>query len=291
MIFLIHQYFLLGLVFLSAVTFAEESIKLVEEWSIENQFSMPESAAFDPVGQQIYVSNVNVYAKDGNGFISQVSADGNEVNLNWLSGLNSPTGLTVHEGLLYAVDYDQLLVIDIKSHEILIRAKAPHEKPALNDVALSESGQVFVSGSSSKSIYTLEGEYLKVWKQDDALLKHANGLLVDGPTLVYGGTKWLAFDLRTKDLKTTDLEPVFSKVNPPIAEIDGIAEDSCGGYFITLIDDDRLWRVNSKGQAGAVSEELIKGIDIDYFDGRLYVPTVGGGLSVFKVAMTDCLGD
>ena len=174
-------------VFLLSVAKAAASPVLVEQWTLQNVFTMPESAAFDPRGQQIFVSNVNGYAKDGNGFISRVSADGEQVELKWLSGLNSPTGLTVHGGLLYAVDFDELLIIDISEREVITRAAAPHDKPALNDVAVSLTGQVFVSGSASSSIYELRNNNLQVWKQDKNLLKHANGLLVYGNRLVYGG--------------------------------------------------------------------------------------------------------
>lgn len=50
--------------------------ELHELWAIEHIFSMPESAVIDAERNAIYVSNVNVYAKDGNGFISRVNLDG-----------------------------------------------------------------------------------------------------------------------------------------------------------------------------------------------------------------------
>ena len=254
---------------------------LVEEWSISDKFSMPESAAYDEIGEQIFVSNVNEYAKDGNGFVSKVSADGLDIELQWLSGLNSPTGLAVHDRLLYVVDFDELVVVDIDQRRIIKKVPAPDKKPSLNDVAISDSGQVFVSGSSSNSIYELKRDQLEVWKHDDSLLKHANGLIVKDNKLIYGGLNWLVFDLTSKQLVDG-----FKQPTPAIQEIDGITPDGCNGYFITLLDDQRIWRVGSSGRASAVSDLALNGIDIDHRQSKLYVPTVGGGLSVFKIAGT-----
>ena len=117
-----------------ALTADQSSLELVELWSIEGQFADPESAVFDPISGSVFVSNVNGYAKDGNGFISRVDQTGENLQLQWMSGLNSPTGLTIAEGFLYAVDYDQLLKIDIATTSIVARFRASDPKPILNDV-------------------------------------------------------------------------------------------------------------------------------------------------------------
>ena len=268
-------------VFLLCATFfiqASAEQVLIDKWSLKNTFSMPESAVFDEIGKQIFVSNVNHYAKDGNGFISRISANGKNVDVQWLSGLNSPTGLATHGGLLYAADFDELLIIDISDQRVIKRVRAPHERPSLNDVAISPAGRVFVSGSASNSIYELKNGELEVWKQHDTLLKHANGLYIENGKLIFGGVKWLVFELNSKQLIEN-----FKQPQPSIREIDGITSDGCNGYFITLIDDDRLWRVSSTGETSPVSDLAIKGIDIDNHEGKLYIPTVGGGLTVFDV--------
>ncbi len=171
-------------VFLSQVLLAQQVNKL---WSVHNIFKMPESAAYDVKRKQIYVSNVNGYAKDGNGFISRVSADGEELELSWLTGLNSPTGMSIYDNKLYVADYDALVIIEISKREIVAQIQAPDIKPSLNDVAISKTGQVFVSGSSSASIYMLKDNQLKVWKHDKHLLENANGLLVEENRLIHGG--------------------------------------------------------------------------------------------------------
>lgn len=256
---------------------------LAEQWSLKNVLNMPESAAYDSVGEQIFVSNVNGYAKDNNGFVSRVSADGKQLDLEWLTGLHSPTGMVVRDGLLYIADYDALVIASIEESKILQRIAAPDDRPALNDVAIATDGQVFVSGSASSSIYTLEGNELLVWKHDPDRLKNANGLLVENGQLIHGGWEWSIFNLQSKKLI-----PEFPAPGAPIRDIDGITSDGCGGFIVTLIEDQRLWRVGRDGSSKPLSGKLINGIDIVRHEQRLFVPTVGGGLSVFKLSDNNC---
>lgn len=274
-----------GLLVVIVVLFSKASNaqELTELWSLEKQFSMPESAHYHADTNQIFVSNVNHYAKDGNGFVSRIAADSKEIELEWLSGLNSPTGISSNADLLYVVDYDALVIADIATREILHRVFAPDEKPSLNDVTISPSGRVFVSGSSSKAIYELVHNKLVVWKQDDELLHHANGLLADQKSLVHGGAIWSTFDLASRALLKDATAPKAA-----IKEFDGITSDGCGGYLVTLLDDARIWHIQADGQAQPLSEDQIDGIDIHKHANRLYVPRVGGGLSVYQVADNIC---
>lgn len=254
-----------------------------EIWSVQETFNMPESARYHPRTDQIFVSNVNHYAKDSNGFVSMVSVSTQELDLRWLTGLNSPTGITASEELLYVVDFDELLIIDIDSKRILQRIASPDEAPALNDVALSPSGRVFVSGSTSKTIYELKNNTLQVWKQDDSVLRHANGLLAMDDQLVHGGSSWTVFDLKDKSAMVDALKP-----DQRLQEFDGITSDGCGGYLTTMIDDARIWHISANGGTHPLSEQKIDGIDLHKYQDRLFVPRVGGGLSLYQVDSKIC---
>lgn len=254
-----------------------------EVWSLKETFNMPESARYHPRTDQIFISNVNHYAKDGNGFVSMVSATTQELKLHWLTGLNSPTGITANEKYLYVVDFDELLIIDIDSKRILNRIASPDENPTLNDVAISPNGRVFVSGSNSKTIYELKNKELNVWKRDESLLRHANGLLALDDHLVHGGAVWTVFDLKDKSVVSAALKP-----DQQIEEFDGITSDGCGGYLATVIDDSRIWHISSSGDTHPFSEQKLDGIDLHKHKGQLYVPRVGGGLSVYQVDNKIC---
>ena len=59
-----------------------------------NGFKSPEFALYDSTADAIYVSNANgdLMTKDGNGFISKLAPDGTVLELEWVTGLDSPTG-------------------------------------------------------------------------------------------------------------------------------------------------------------------------------------------------------
>ncbi|GJM13956.1 MAG: hypothetical protein DHS20C12_23590 [Pseudohongiella sp.] len=244
---------------------------------------MPESATLDANSGYIFVSNVNEYAKDGNGFISRVSMDGTSVELRWLDGLDSPTGLAVFNGLLYFADFDNLIVADLATAEILGRYQAPDANPALNDVAISPEGKVFVSGSGSNSIYHLNDNELKTWKHDELLLAQANGLTIVGDYLVHGGKLWTVFNRHTAQLAVGASKPA-----PELERIDGITKDICGNYLITLIEDERLWRIAKDGSASPIEDGPINGIDIHSHADLLIVPQVGGHLSLYRQEHYGC---
>ncbi len=253
------------------------SMELSHEWTVEG-FKDPESAAIDLKRNAIYVSNVNAYALDGNGFISRVSLDGRTVEWQWVSGVNSPTGVAVHGERLYFADVNALVVADLDTGNVLQRIPAPDaaEQPVLNDVAVSKTGDVYVTGSRSRTIYKLENDELAVWLQDDHLLESANGLLVDGETLIHGGERWTVFDLATKS--------IAEGLTPPsnLRDFDGIMHDGEGGFITTTIDDDRLWQITPYGSK-PVSEEPMNGIDMDLVGIYLALPRVGGKLTLYRV--------
>ena len=118
---------------------------------------------------------------------------------------------------------------------------------------------------------------LVVWKHDPERLKFANGLLVDGERLIHGGLHWSIFDLNSKELVAD-----FKASGRQIKDIDGITQHPRGGYIVTLIDDQRLWHIKADGSSQPISEQAVDGIDLQQYEGRLFVPIVGGGLTVFS---------
>lgn len=268
--------FLLG--FCSGLSAAQ--LQLV--WSVEGKFSMPESAAYDPKRQAVYLSNVNHYAKDDNGFISRISADGKTVEVEWIKGLHSPTGLTVKGDLLYAVDFDALVVIDLVNEKIIRRIPAvdAEHTPVLNDVALSAEGEVFVSGSRSRTIYKLSDNHLEVWLKDKDKLNKANGLLVYQNMLFHGGDTWTVFDLKSKQPVDT-----YSNMGRGLVDIDGITSDGSGGFMVSLIDDPRLWSLKKGQQPSPLNEEKVQGIDMHFVEEKqiVFLPRVGNTLSAYRI--------
>ncbi len=248
-----------------------------ELFTLEGSFNMPESAVIDENGEFVYVSNVNVYAKDGNGFISRVRTDGTDLQLRWLEGLDSPTGLAITGNRLFLADYDQLVEVDLTSANIVARYASPDADPVLNDVAIANDGMVYVSGSGSRTIYRLAADALEVWLEDRDRLAFANGLLAIDERLIHGGQTWTVFDAQTTE--STDM---LSVVNNTISDIDGITTDHCDGYFVTSIPSDEVWWIQSDGTVGTAPLGAINGIDLHRRDNLLAIPRVGDSLSVYR---------
>ena len=146
----------------------------------------------------IYVSNVNGDAmqKDGNGFISKLGPDGKVVTIEWVKGLDSPTGLALANGKLYAADVDRIVEIDIAKGEIIQRYEAPGSK-FLNDLTADKTGRVYASDMVTNSIWVLDGGKLSLLMQDDAL-ENPNGLLAEDGRLVVASWGKMAPDFSTK---------------------------------------------------------------------------------------------
>lgn len=180
---------------------------------------------------------------------------------------------------------DKLIVIDLNKETITQRIKVPStdKSPVLNDVAISPQGNVFVSASQSRKIYTVKDEQLVEFVNDQERLLKANGLLVDKKTLIHGGQFWNRFNLSDGKLINDAKTPT---PHSKLYDFDGITHDGNGGYFVTVIDDPRLWHITQQGETRPLSQAPIKGIDI-HFDSdsnRLFFPRVGGGLTVFRVS-------
>ncbi len=100
--------------------------------------------------------------------------------------------------------------------------------------------------------------------------------------MFHGGNDWNAFDVSSKKRIKSEPQP-----DRKLKKFDGITSDGNGGFLVTLIGDDRIWHIRKDGLSKPLSEEKLKGIDLQYLPGnkRLILPQVGGGLSVFRLKL------
>lgn len=225
-------------------------------WEISRGIKAPESAYFDPQSGFLFLSQIGEGGgdgKDGDGFISKLSTDGKVVQLQWVTGLDSPKGLRSHGGTLWVTDIDQLVAIDVAKGEISQRVKIAGAK-FLNDVACGADGTVYVADMPASRIYQWREGKVSVFAEGEDL-ECPNGLLVDGDRLLIGGWgrniqedfstrtpgRLLALDLQTK--KVTPITP------QPLGNLDGIERDGRGGYLVTDWIAGKVFHVSSAGQA------------------------------------------
>jgi hypothetical protein len=218
-------------------------------------FKGPESAVHDATADVIYISNVNgePAAKDGNGFISKLSPQGEMVELEWVGGLDAPKGMALVGDTLYVADVDVLVAIATADGSIKERYPAADAK-FLNDVTAGQDGRVFVSDMMTDTIWALEDGEFAVWLQDEAL-ENPNGLLAEDGRLLVGSWGRMAADFSTEvpgHLKVVDLES--KEVSPlgdatPLGNLDGVEPDGQGGYTVTDWLNGAIFHVTADGTA------------------------------------------
>ena len=236
--------------------------------------AQPESVVEDPATGVIYVSNINgaVMQKEGNGFISRLTAIGKMLERQWVKGLNSPTGLALHDRTLYAADVDKLIEINAASGEILKRYDA---KGAvfLNDVVVDDDGTVYVSDTPMNTIWRLKDGSFEPWLANDAL-NGPNGLLIQGKTLIVASLGKVQSQGQKKELGTLlavslDDQKV-SKVGKGelIGNLDGLQAIQPGVYLVTDWAQGALYRVDAKGKVDELIDLNQGSADLSYLPGK-----------------------
>jgi len=259
-------------------------------WTLTSGFRSPESAYYDPVSGNVFVSSINgqILDKDGNGYISRLSPAGEMLDEMWVTGLDGPKGLRSIGGTLWVSDIDRVVGIDVATGAIRDRI-AVEGAQFLNDLATAPDGTVYVSDSNQSRIYMVRDGRSSVFVEGAELVEQANGLLVDGSRLILGtigpaggggrgrgrgapaGGHLFAFDLTTRARTQVTTEPVGG--------IDGIEPDGRGGLLVTDVFGRRLLHVAPSGAVRTVVQFAGGGADFGYMpDRRLaIVPFLGEG--------------
>lgn len=254
-----RQLFFQFLLAIAALLFQSRAIahgeRLENQWETGG-FSNPESVVYDKKANVLYLSNVNGPAneKDGNGYISKVSLDGKILAKEWVTGLNAPKGLAMHGNKLYTADIDTLVEIDIPSATISNRYTVADAK-FLNDVAASNTGEIFVSDMMMNRIHSLKDGKFTIWLETPEL-ESPNGLLVQGDNLILGAWGVMTEGFKTDTpghLKSISLKDKSVKSlgdGSPIGNLDGVEADLDGDYYVTDWMAGKLLHIDKSGKSG-----------------------------------------
>ena len=238
-----------------------EHKKINKLWETRNDLKNPESVAYAPKQDVLFVSNINgkPTQKDQNGFISKVSSsNGSIIELNWVAGLNAPKGVAIfnNNDTLYVSDITDLVEINIDNGKIMKRFNAPGSA-FLNDVVSDNQGNIYVSDTITNTIYKLDGNNnissLQTWLQSPQL-NGPNGLHVDNSknrlivaslgNMSKPGAGIEVVDLKNKSITTLGKEGTSS----PFGGLDGIESDNTDAhYYVTDNPAGKLYIVNADG--------------------------------------------
>lgn len=258
---------------------ADEKSAASVKWTVTQDIDAPESAYVDPTTGDVFVSLIDGApdAKDGNGRIARIGADGTVKAPRWVARLNAPKGLRSHEGTLWTSDIDEIVAIEIATGKISSKVRVPGAQ-FLNDVAIGADGTVYVSDMLANKIYALKGGKMSVFAEGEDL-EYPNGMLVEGDSIIVGGWGKPEADYSTKvpgrlyklDLKTK----MKTLITPtPTANIDGIESDGKGGYIASDWMAGKILRISANGKVDMLSQFMQGTADIGFIaaDSLLIIP-------------------
>ncbi len=245
---------------------APAPVPVLEHLWTATGFEQPEGAALAPDGGY-FISNIGAGesgAKDANGYISKLGADGSLVALKFVSGLDGPAGLAVHDGVLYAADRDGVAMFDAATGEakgkVLIAGAG-----FLNDMTVWK-GDVLVSDSGTATIHkiTPEGATVFAAKADWAGI---NGILGDGDRLLISTmTEGKLIEFQGGDSATL--------IAVGMADADGIGLVPGGGYLVSSWPGE-IHHVSAGGVVTLLADTKAGGIlqnDLSVFGDIVIVP-------------------
>lgn len=170
---------------------SKTSERLERQWETEG-LRVPESVLYYEAEDEPYllVSEIDGEGNkaDGKGGIAKLSRSGEILDQNWVTGLDAPKGMAILRDTLYVADLDEVLAIRLKTGQV--QARIPVEGAVfLNDVAIDDSGQVYVSDTRTGKVHRVgRGAGAELFLEG---LEDPNGLYADGDTLYIGAGQTL----------------------------------------------------------------------------------------------------
>jgi len=252
-------------------------------------FEQPEAVEWDDQAGVWYVSNfggppvMDAIDRDGDGFVSRVSANGKQVEMKWVTGLDAPKGMRLVGRTLYVADIDKVLAIDVDQGAVTRTFEVPGAV-FLNDVDAFD-GSLFVSDTLGNAIFRIDAYGNATTVASGEQLINPNGIRIVAPTgfeqssapeLVVAGwgpiTDPATFATsRPGDLYTIDLATgAQTVIAAEVGNLDGLVLTD-DGYTVTswagtVLDIDRDGRVAERASG------FKSGADVSIARGRIAVP-------------------
>lgn len=241
--------------------------ELKPTWMVSDGLDSPESAFYDAKTDAVYVSNVagKPHEKDARGWITKISTEGQILAAKFVDGLDAPKGMRSWKGQLWVADIDRVVVVDMKTGKISRHIPVP-DSNFLNDVAVTDKGEVFVSDTLTSRIYRVAPGKPKVWMSGKAL-QSPNGLFVKDNRLhvaSWGFTDQPDFSTKEKGSvwsveiakgKSNGNQNVVAVSQAPLGQLDGL-EWFDGSFYVSDWVAGKVFRLDAKGKAS----EFLTGI-------------------------------
>lgn len=221
-------------------------------------FVQPENIVYDSAADVYLVSNLGGGgpARDDNGFVSRVAADGRVLDLKWISGgrngveLDSPKGLAIRGDTLAVADLGSLRLFDRRTGAPLRTIPLPGL--VMNDVAFAPDGSIWITDTGparDKTPVDTTHDCDAVWHvtPDGSVHAAARGLWLDRPDgIVVDGRSVLVATFGGNTIErvwaTGQKEPSTIE-SLPAGRLDGFRRLADGTLLLTSWDAGVVWRL------------------------------------------------
>ena len=252
-------------------TVQQPSLTLKKVWETDTVFTTVESVVHDKTQNILITSSIcgDPTEKDGNGFLSKLSIEGNIIDLHWITGLNAPKGLGIHGNKLYVTDIDELVEIDINEGKIAMRYPVIGAK-FLSDIVIDNHGTAYFSDSDTDKIHRFKDNMVTTWLEN-ANLEGPNGLFISERHLLI--TSMASGELRSVNLASQKIKVVTENLGAG----HGVIAVGNGDYFISNWQGE-IYYLHANGTKFKILDTKRKNInaaDIEYIKEKklLLVPT------------------
>lgn len=229
----------------------------------QEAYDAPDQVVWHAPSKTWFVSNLGggiSLEKDGHGWITRTDEKGNIIAPFWIGkkeGMHAPSGMTITDEYLYAVDRDGVYIIDIEKQAVS-KFIPIDDGQFLNDIARASNGDLYVSDFFGNKIYRIAADTNKpeIWIESDRL-EAPDGLYMEGNNLIVASwgvlSKPNSFDTsKLGDLLSIDLKTkTISVIAKEVGNLEGITKAG-KHYYITDWASGKVLKVSAK--KGEVSE-------------------------------------
>ena len=238
-------------------------VSLTEKW-VATGFSAPEGVAAAP-GGGYFISNVagNGGEKDGSGWVSKLSGDGEIEAEQFAIGMDAPKGMAVDRGILYVADLDRIHLVD-PDDGTLLRTLTIEGAEGLNDMTVWNAS-VLVADSQTGRIYRLSGDEADIWLEDERLAG-VSGLTSNGDRL-------LIATMESGSLYEITEAKTLNEIATGMKNADGIGVLE-SGYLVSSWPG-QVWHVSKDGKTTEILNTQANGIlqnDLTLIGDTLIIP-------------------
>jgi DNA-binding beta-propeller fold protein YncE len=237
----------------------------------------PNSFVGDPAGKEYFISNVNgePEARDNNGFITKLDAEGQVAGLKFIHGgsadvvLHAPKGMALVGQTLYVADLDQLKGFDKSTGKLLVTvtvtALSPSAHVSLTDVAAGTAGMLYASDQASNAIYRIDpaaGHRVSLFIHDDRLAGPSGIALhpKTGHLIAVSWEKGKILDITPEGQLTELVSNGF--FTGRFQNLSGVDFDRWGNMYVSDFTKGKIWRMTRDNRFQVIAEYLPTPADI-----------------------------